>query len=434
MEFHDILHGRIEFVDKESVTSLLTDLLNSPEINRLRNMRQMNFDVPLIQELGRSRRLPHSIGVAHTSYLLSKRSRLDERDSLVLMAAAMLHDAAIPPYGHLVESEFKSLVDDFSHEKRVDGLIRGTISTQNKFQPIVPGKPLQLASILRKYNIEMESVIGLICPSSETDTPISADVDLDNIDNIHRMAAMLGWNGARENFESLVQSLSLNRLGPMSFSEDSVGSLRRWLEFRQQIYTMIIAHPECVPYNALQADLVREAILEKIITPEDWWLSEPQFEERLRSNEKGPQGLAWQLISGCEYSLIDYVWIKGFRSSRKKHNASLVQEFTQHVPMSGDHGYFVWNEKRLISRRIRVLLGTKYDSSIGVDSTSCMIALVKKTPGRAKWTKASSSKWRRDVLTEFTRIFETHEFELDFPETYTGNFLGQKNSEIQIDY
>lgn len=434
MEFHDILHGRIEFADKEKVTSLLADLLSSPEINRLRNMRQMNFDVPLIQELGRSRRLPHSIGVAHTSYVLSKRSRLKESDSLVLMAAAMLHDAAIPPYGHLVESEFKSLVEDFSHEKRVEGLIRGTISAQNKFQQIVPGKPLQLSSILRKYDIELESVIGLICPSSEKGSPISADVDLDNIDNVHRMAAMLGWEGAKENFESLVQDVSLNGLGPMSFSDQAIGSLSKWLDYRQRIYTMIIAHPECIPYNALQVDLVREAVLKKLITPEEWWLSEPEFEARLRSNEKGPQGLAWQLITGCEYSLIDYVWIKNFKSPRKKNNAEIVWELTRSVPLLADQGYFVWNEKRLISRRIRVLLGKRQDSNIGVDSTSCMIALVKKTPGKAKWTKATSANWRRDVLMEFTRIFETHEFELDFPETYTGNFLGQKNSEIQIDY
>ncbi len=73
MEFHDILHGHIQFADEDELTKLLFDLINSPEINRLRNMRQMNFDVPLIQELGRSRRLPHSVGVAHLAYRLSKK-------------------------------------------------------------------------------------------------------------------------------------------------------------------------------------------------------------------------------------------------------------------------------------------------------------------------------------------------------------------------
>lgn len=124
MEFHDILHGHIKFPDNDELTKLLHDLLNSAEINRLRNMRQMNFDVPLIQELGRSRRLPHSIGVANLAYQLSKKSFLSKQDSKILLAAAILHDAAIPPYGHLVESELKA-ASDFSHERRVEELVRG---------------------------------------------------------------------------------------------------------------------------------------------------------------------------------------------------------------------------------------------------------------------------------------------------------------------
>ncbi len=36
-----------------------------------------------------------------------------------------MHDAAIPPYGHLVESELKATASGFSHEKRVEELVRG---------------------------------------------------------------------------------------------------------------------------------------------------------------------------------------------------------------------------------------------------------------------------------------------------------------------
>ena len=107
MEFHDILHGHIRFSDS-GIVPLLADLIDSPEIHRLRNMRQMNFDVPLIQELGRSRRLPHSIGVVHVATQLAHKCHLDSKQTAILVAAAMLHDAAIPPYGHLVESEFKN--------------------------------------------------------------------------------------------------------------------------------------------------------------------------------------------------------------------------------------------------------------------------------------------------------------------------------------
>lgn len=434
MEFHDILHGRIQFMEGDPLTLMLFELINSPEIHRLRNMRQMNFDVPLIQELGRSRRLPHSIGVANLAYSLAKKCLLNDHDSKALLAAAILHDAAIPPYGHLVESEFKSVAPDFKHEKRVEGLIRGTISPQNKYQDIVPGKSLQVSAILNRHHVDISKVFEIICPADGKKSPISADIDLDNIDNVHRMAAMLGWPGARENFNDIVSYLSLKGLEALSFSRNSIPSIERWLDFRQKIYTMIIAHPECVPYNALQADMVRQSVSEKIISPDDWWLSEPEYEEKLRSKEHGTRALAVQLISGCNYQLIDYVWIKNYQSTTKKHNAEIVKHLLENLPVQADQGYFVWNEKKLISRRIKISGDGWQGEYLGADSTSCMIALVKKTIGKPKWTKPQSLKWRRDAMTEFTRIFDSHEFEADFPETYTGDFLAHKNNEIRISY
>lgn len=432
MEFHDVLHGHIRFGVGDPLTALVQDLIDSPEINRLRNMRQMNFDVPLIQELGRSRRLPHSIGVTYISSKLAERSGLSGRDTMTLVAAAMLHDAAIPPYGHLVESEFKSAGVDFKHERRVKDLINGDIDAHNSYLLIVPGKYLGLSKILSKYDVDPEAVIKVICPTSGK-SPVSADIDLDNIDNVHRMAAMLGWSGARENVQSIVEGMSLRALGQMAYARKLLPNLEKWLDFRQRIYTMIIGHPECIPYNALQVDLVRAAVREKIISPNDWWLSEPEFEEALRRHES-TKALASQLISGCSYHLIDYVWFKGFSTDASLSNAEIAASVTLNVDTPADHGYFVWNEKRLISRRIRVVDEHAHASEFGVDSASCMIALVKKTEGKPKWLKTDSQKWRREVTTAFTRIFGVHQFEVDFPETYSGEYLGKKSSELGIGY
>jgi HD superfamily phosphohydrolase len=428
MEFHDILHGHICFRDGDPLTALLRELINSPEIHRLRNMRQMNFDVPLIQELGRSRRLPHSIGVAHIAHHLGIRSALSLHDAKILLTAAILHDAAIPPYGHLVESEFKNISGGFNHEKRVEELIKGTI---NLYLSIVPGKSLKLPEILRRNEVDPDDVIKVICPPKEK-TPISADIDLDNIDNVHRMAAMLGWEGVRENLQTILSCVRLRGLGQMSFSREAVPALKKWLHFRQRIYAMIIAHPECIPYNALQTDLVRLAVKQGVISPSDWWMSEPEFEEKLRQIPE-TRSLATQLISGCEYQLIDYVWVKDFLP-KKMSNAYIAEKLASEVQPPIDHGYFVWNEKGLISRTVHVRGEGWHGEMIGFNSVSCMIALVKKTPGKPKWSKQSSSSWRRDAVQCFAKLFESHEFGVDFPETYTGGFRGKGSGELGIDY
>lgn len=433
MEFHDILHGLIRF-PSEDLRSLLADLIDSPEIHRLRNMRQMNFDVPLIQELGRSRRLPHSIGVTYLAVELAQKSNLDLKSTKELLAAAILHDAAIPPYGHLVESELKRIDPDFNHEETLARMIRGELSGDNDYQEIVYGKQLQLASILRKHDVDQDAVINLVCPKNSAASAVSADIDIDNIDNVHRMAAMLGWDNARENVRELRVGMRLHGKRGLSFSDESIKFLRIWLDFRQRIYTMIIAHPECIPYNALQNDLVRLAVAQKVITPEHWYMTEPVFEEKLREC-KETEVLAKQLISGCDYQLIDYVWFKNFKASSKRKNGEIAEflEKTVNAPVK-DAGYFIWNEKGLVSRKIEILTHENKKVILGEDSTSCMIALVKTTAGKVKPAKSDISLWRKDVAASFCDFLGVSLFEADFPETYTGSFYAETDElKLEID-
>jgi len=432
MEFHDILHGLMRFSD-ENLTSLLADLIDSPEIHRLRNMRQMNFDVPLIQELGRSRRLPHSIGVTFLAVELAHKSNLNLNDTKALLAAALLHDAAIPPYGHLVESELKYITPDFNHEENLAKIIRGTLGNENTFQHIVKNKELKLTPILQKHGVDIEAVINIVCPQKGTTSPVSADIDIDNIDNVHRMAAMLGWDGAKENIKAIRNSMRLKGLTGITFTKEAIEPLNKWLEFRERIYTMIIAHPECIPYNALQTDLVRLAVEHNIITPTDWYMTEPEFEDRLR-REPSTETLGWQLISGCEYQLVDYVWIKNFSTTKKLKNKDISDHMSNNITeFTKNSGYFIWNEKGLVSRRIKATLDDNKTVHIGKNSTSCMIALVKKTSEKFRLTKAQSTKWRQEAIKNFIELFETDIFNFDFPETYTGSFYSQTD-ELRLEY
>ncbi|NNB12061.1 HD domain-containing protein [Pseudomonas fragi] len=393
----------------------------------------MNFDVPLIQELGRSRRLPHSIGVTFLAVELAHKANLNLSDTKALLAAALLHDAAIPPYGHLVESELKFITPDFSHEENLAKIIRGTLGSGNAYQQIVKNKELKLTPILQKHGIDIEAVINIVCPKKGSTSPISADIDIDNIDNVHRMAAMLGWEGAKENIKAIRDSMRLKGLNGLIFSKEAIDPLHKWLEFRERIYTMIIAHPECIPYNALQTDLVRLAVDNNIITPTDWYMTEPEFEDKLRLNP-ATQALGWQLISGCEYKFVDYVWFKNFSSPKKLKNKDISDHMNSNITeIIKNSGYFVWNEKGLISRGIKITLDDNKIVHLGKNSTSCMVALVKKSSGQVKLTKAQSNKWRQEVIKSFIELFEPETFDFDFPETYTGSFYS-KTDELQLEY
>lgn len=434
MEFHDVLHGLIKVSD-ENLQPLLLDLLNSAEIHRLRNMRQMNFDVPLIQELGRSRRLPHSIGVTQIAIKLAYKSKLDVEKTKVLVAAAMLHDAAIPPYGHLVESELKISAPNFKHEDILRKLIDGDFTSRGLYQELVPGEYPKLRFILEKHNINIEKLLELVSPKNGIESPISADIDIDNIDNVHRMAVMLGWHSAIQNFSEILTAASIDRHGRLCFEESARTNLEKWLGYRERIYTMIIAHKECIPYNALQTDIVRMAIKEEIITPDNWFIPEPLFEEKLRSaNSSGHlRKLADQLISGCQYQTIDYVWFKNFNSDKKFTNYKIIEEIESELAIDKDnYGYFVWFEKGLIAREIKWRSSDNKLHTIGKNSKSCIIALVKKTSGSTKKTKSEIFTWRRDIISTFQKILNEQVSCIDYPEDYTGNFLSNKTNEFKF--
>ncbi len=69
---------------------------------------------------------------------------------------------------------------------------------------------------------------------------------------------------------------------------------------------------------------------------------------------------------------------------------------------------------------------------MGYNSTSCMIAYVKKTQGIAKFTKSELKTWRQKTVDKFTQMFETSNFRVDFPENYSGTFLASNNNEFDF--
>ncbi|MEN5274996.1 hypothetical protein [Stenotrophomonas lactitubi] len=425
MEFHDILHGHIEVDDREMAT-FLGDLLESPEVHRLRNMRQMNFDVPLIQELGRSRRLPHSIGVAHLAYQLTAGKTLHRSTIKSLVAAALLHDAAIPPFGHLVESELKAKDPAFSHEHRLKNLMFGLDGRSNKYGHVVHGKSARLIEILDRHGVDPLEVLRAVCPEPGKGNFISAGVDIDNIDNVHRMACMLGWKGAAENLSDLVSVCKVGDDLALEFGSEWQTYLARWADFRNRIYTMIISHPQCIPHNALQADLCRAAVREGIITSDDWRMTEPEFEEALRHHPRTKQ-LAWQLISGCEYILEDYVWVRELSAPLKMSNSEIAEMLIDRgVVESSNHTLFIWNENGLISRQIDVRLSGGDNVRFGWGSRSCMIALVRTKRTGRNMTKRDRESWRRAAVGAFAEILGNDDFVTSFPEGYSGRYLSQE--------
>ena len=432
MEFHDVLHGVFELGFRHN-RDLVHRLLAAPEIGRLRRMRLMNFDVPLIQELASAKRLPHSIGVCHLAQLLASRSVSRESDATVLMVAALLHDAAIPPYGHLVETRLRNRGATISHEKFLRALLFGEYHSSNMYHQILPGKSLQVHALLKRFDVDADRVLRLVKPRSGEHSAIAADVDLDNIDNVHRMAILLGWEGAKSNLEQLLKRSRINSNMELVFDSEAIEYLEVWQDFRQRIYTMIIAHPECVAYNAFQIDLVDKAIDVGAVSADDWFITDQLFEERLREH-KETKRLAEQTLSGTSYRLVDYVWFTSIGDPPCSDWMNLEKAMAGELPdLRSNEKHFFWVESGLISRKIKPSMTAGNDSDdLGVQSVSCIVARVNTSAdGSTPLKRRDREHWRKAVQQVMGNRVPGWHFDVAYPENYSGSYFNNLEKDVR---
>ena len=79
------------------------------------------------------------------------------------------------------------------------------------------------------------------------------------------MASLFGYNGKVNH--NIAGNLTIDKDYKLIFKDFNEDSINEWLRMRQSIYTMIIGHPECVPYNAFLNKLLTLAIDSKCSNP-----------------------------------------------------------------------------------------------------------------------------------------------------------------------
>ena len=94
--YRDPVHDLIAFELSDPREALLFRLIDSPEMQRLRRIRQLGMAY-MAYPGAEHTRFGHAIGTAHMARRilqeLGKHAKLDEEQSFACMCAALLHDA-----------------------------------------------------------------------------------------------------------------------------------------------------------------------------------------------------------------------------------------------------------------------------------------------------------------------------------------------------
>src|SRR6267142_6216558 len=189
----DPLYGPMDF------SSELAELISTPIVQRLRGIRLSNIDSVAMPGLSGITRYEHSLGTLYVASRTRAAMSLPQTDRLVLHAAALLHDSLIPGLGHLVEEALDYADTKLDHETYWDTLLSRTDPDEiggAEFQ-IYLGKQSGLEKWAEKHlgpasDNRFGDLISAIRGEGRWGKCISGAMDVDNLDNVIRVAFHLG--------------------------------------------------------------------------------------------------------------------------------------------------------------------------------------------------------------------------------------------------
>lgn len=177
--FRDPVHNYIHVRHQ-----VILDLINTPEFQRLRRIKQLGVANTVFQGAEHSR-FTHSLGVYEItrqicdSFKNNYPDQWDDSERLVALCAALLHDVGHGPYSHTFEHIFNT--DHEAITRRI--LCNESTNINHILREVAPDFPQKVAS-----------VIDHTYPNPQVVQMISSQIDADRMDYLLRDAYNTGTN------------------------------------------------------------------------------------------------------------------------------------------------------------------------------------------------------------------------------------------------
>ncbi|MGV7114529.1 HD domain-containing protein [Paenibacillus kyungheensis] len=224
--FKDPVHNYIHVQDR-----LIWTLINTPEFQRLRRIRQLGTSYLTFHGAEHSR-FSHSLGVYEiTRRIISQFERGGYEDwpreeSLVALCAALLHDLGHGPFSHSIEESF-----DMDHEEWTCRILLGDTEVNRVLEEAETGLAERVASVIRK-DYEKPIVVNLV----------SSPLDADRMDYLLRDAYFTGVNYGTIDVDRILRMLRPHN-GRVVVKESGMHAIEDYLMARYQMYWQVYFHP-----------------------------------------------------------------------------------------------------------------------------------------------------------------------------------------------
>jgi len=283
----DPIYGYIH-IDYE----VIKRLIDSNLFQRLRRVRQLS-GVQMVFHGAEHSRFSHSLGVYELAYrflsVKELRDELSERETLLFMCAALLHDIGHGAYSHAFEDVF-----DVNHEHIGARMITNRFELRDVLTTVDDDFAADVASIILK-----SGKFPLI------EQLISSQLDIDRLDYLERDAYFTGTAYGHIDLDRIMRVMHVKNK-QIVFSVSGIHAIENYLISRYHMYWQVYYHPVSRAY---------ETILEKIyLRVKDLCLKDFEFKgdlDALKSIIENPNDLD-------SYIQIDDFYMNGLISSFTK--------------------------------------------------------------------------------------------------------------------
>src|SRR5437870_10717776 len=196
--YRDPVHNIIRLRTDTDEGELMMRLIDTPEFQRLRRIKQLGLGLYTYQGAEHSR-FTHSLGAFHlmTRVLdrLGEKHSIDENDRAAARAAALLHDVGHGSFSHVMEK-----VLGFHHE-------RWTVQ-------VVLSEETEIGQLLRSHSAELPGKIAAIIEGKFQPAAlaqlVSSQLDVDRMDYLLRDSLMTGAKYGIYDLEWIINALAID--------------------------------------------------------------------------------------------------------------------------------------------------------------------------------------------------------------------------------
>lgn len=262
----DPIHDVVAFSGADEFERLIWSLINAPEFQRLRRVKQLGFS-ELVYPGATHTRFSHSIGVFYVARQLIEILRLSpakgfspksERANTAI-CAALLHDLGHGPFSHAFESSEKLRGKPKPHEDWTVEIILGDTSVAKLLSEFDPKFQMGVADLLKEE-----------FPTDIYSSIVSSQFDADRLDYLRRDRLMTGTGHGGFDWAWLLNNLEVQKLTiggnhddqPIEVESIILGpkglrSAEAYLLGRFHLYTQVYLHKTTRSAEKMLAELLR---------------------------------------------------------------------------------------------------------------------------------------------------------------------------------